>query len=357
MMTSVICERNGKAGCVQFDLSNSEGALPIQALLEIFQTLSNWAKDPDVEFILFESSREAEGIFLGGDALPLLEASRSIDIQALSYIQSAYRLCQAIAHFPKPVLTLLGGRSRLFNSGVALNSLFRIASEKTTLGFPETGFGFIPDGGASLYLSRLPDGIGAWLALTGAKLRGEEVLAAGLATHFCHASELRALRQALSKSGLKVLKEFQKSNASGTIKNRAEIETLFAGDCANTIKKNLENGSDWAKRQATKFSAKSPIATKVALRQLRTARYFSSVNEALRIDYRIASRLVFTRAFREGVRAQFVDRDFCPWWRPQVVNGVTFDMVASFFSPLEDGELELPSWKSAAPLEALMVAA
>lgn len=356
MMAPIICERLGRVGCVLLNKSTGCDELPIEGLTALNHTLSVWAQDPSIELVLFENSPEVEGIFLDGDAPALIKASRSLDTQALEYVGGTYRLCQTIAHFPKPVLTVLGGRSRFFNTGVGLNSSVRIATEKTSFSFPETGFGFIPDGGASLYLSRLKGELGTWLAMTGAKLKGAEVMSAGLATHLYNSFELPALKQALSNEGLKALKSAERSTLDGLIK-QDEIATLFSGDCANIIKKNLEKGSDWAKSQATKFSAKSPIAIKIALRQLRTAKYLTSVNEALRIDYRIASRLIFRQSFREGVRAQYLDRDFCPWWRPQVVNAVTFDMVAEFFSPLQDNELDLPSVNYVGRVSNLMVAA
>ncbi|GJY01755.1 3-hydroxyisobutyryl-CoA hydrolase-like protein 2, mitochondrial, partial [Tanacetum coccineum] len=44
--------------------------------------------------------------------------------------------------------------------------------------------GFHPDSGASFYLYRLPGYLGEFLALTGEKLNGAELVACGLATHY-----------------------------------------------------------------------------------------------------------------------------------------------------------------------------
>lgn len=41
----------------------------------------------------------------------------------------------------------------------------------------------LPDVGAAHVLSRLPGGLGQYLGLTGARLRGDDLLYCGLATH------------------------------------------------------------------------------------------------------------------------------------------------------------------------------
>lgn len=49
---------------------------------------------------------------------------------------------------------------------------------------PSTVIGIFPDVGSAYVLSRLPGGLGQYLALTGARLRIDDLLHCGLATHF-----------------------------------------------------------------------------------------------------------------------------------------------------------------------------
>ena len=44
--------------------------------------------------------------------------------------------------------------------------------------------GLFPDVGGGHFLPRLPGGEGLYLALTGARLKGEDVFTAGVATHY-----------------------------------------------------------------------------------------------------------------------------------------------------------------------------
>lgn len=63
---------------------------------------------------------------------------------------------------------------------------------------PECGIGLFPDVGASHFLQRLPAGLGLLLALSGLRLKGPQLLWAGLATHFVRSEQLPALEAALA---------------------------------------------------------------------------------------------------------------------------------------------------------------
>lgn len=58
---------------------------------------------------------------------------------------------------------------------------------------PETAIGFFPDVGGSYFLCRLPDGVGNYLALMGARLGAPDVLHCNIATHFVPKAKLAKL--------------------------------------------------------------------------------------------------------------------------------------------------------------------
>lgn len=60
--------------------------------------------------------------------------------------------------------------------GLSANAPFRIATECTSFGMPETKIGYCPDVGASYFLSHLDGELGTYLALTSDSLRGRAVL-------------------------------------------------------------------------------------------------------------------------------------------------------------------------------------
>lgn len=55
--------------------------------------------------------------------------------------------------------------------------------------FNEVSFGFVPHGGASFYLSRLPGEIGTFLALTGLPITGIDAKEFGIADQIVHYSQ------------------------------------------------------------------------------------------------------------------------------------------------------------------------
>ena len=61
----------------------------------------------------------------------------------------------------------------------------------------ETAIGFFPDVGGSYFLSRLKGGMGMYLALTGARLKGRDAVEAGVATHYVPRSRLIDLKHSL----------------------------------------------------------------------------------------------------------------------------------------------------------------
>lgn len=121
----------------------------------------------------------------------------------------------------------------------------------------------------------------------------------------------------------------------------SESENCLSGGCANEIENALQSGGLWAKAQVTKVIAVSPFSALNALRQIRTGKYLDSINEASKIEYRITSRLLITRSFEEGFRANLSDTEFCQDWIPSSLKPVTLDDVAKFFRPCGSVELSL----------------
>merc|ERR1711915_683050 len=82
-------------------------------------------------------------------------------------------------------------------AGISINGRFRVASSRSLFAMPETAIGLFPDVGGSYFLPKLKGGIGMFLALTGQRLKGEDLFKVGLATHFCPENKLEELEGAL----------------------------------------------------------------------------------------------------------------------------------------------------------------
>ena len=77
--------------------------------------------------------------------------------------------------------------------GLSLYSTFKIATERTVLAMPEVRIGYFPDVGVTHYLSRLKNGLGLYLCLTGSFVKGKDCLTTGLANFYIHSEKLAEL--------------------------------------------------------------------------------------------------------------------------------------------------------------------
>ena len=82
---------------------------------------------------------------------------------------------------------------------------------------------------------------------------------------------------------------------------------------------------------------KSPTSQAIALRQMAVGASID-FDEALRVEYRIVSRVCRGRDFYEGVRARIVDKDNHPQWSAPPSQAE----VDAYFAPIGDDELRFP---------------
>jgi enoyl-CoA hydratase len=234
--------------------------------------------------------------------------------------------------------------------GIALPAKYRVATENTRLAMPETGIGLFPDVGGGWYLSRLRGRLGQFLALTGARLDGAEVVWAELATHYLHSERLAEAKARIIEHPGRIagiLSELSDKPPEARIGANAEkIARHFASDHYEDVLASLEAEADdprdeWAAKELATLHTKSPQTCKVALRQLATSARLDDFTDNMRMEYRIASRVLIRPDFAEGVRAVIVDKTNDPKWDPATPEGVSETLLDMIFAPLP----EVEEWK------------
>ena len=269
----------------------------------------------------------------GGDVRALYAARLAGDRHALnSFYWQEYRLNRAIHHCPKPYIAVIDGLVMGGGAGVSINGRYRLAGPGARFAMPETGIGFFPDVGASWFLSRCPGRIGLYLGLSGAVIGPADMLYAGLATHALPAGtrigglgDIAALPHEMGPAPLAAL--------------RGTIDGCFAGETIEEILAALDaEGGDWASQTAAILRKRSPLALKVALRQLRRASELD-FDQAMVIEYRLARHFMTGHDFFEGVRAAVIDKDRNPAWRPATLAEVNDELVESYFAPADGPDL------------------
>jgi enoyl-CoA hydratase len=208
---------------------------------------------------------------------------------------------------------------------------------------PEGAIGLFPDVGAGWYLSRLKGRIGPFLALTGARLDGAECLWAGLATHFVPGAALAEAKARIAadpEAIEAVLDDLSIEPPEPRLARNVErIDRLFASDRLEEILAALEaDNSKWALKELATLRAKSPLTCKVALREIAGAKTITDFAGEMRIEYRLAARVIMEPDFAEGVRAVLVDKDNAPRWNPADPQGISEAKLDALFAPLPAGE-------------------
>ncbi|MCH9751481.1 MAG: enoyl-CoA hydratase/isomerase family protein [Alphaproteobacteria bacterium] len=352
MTDSVLTKTEGGVGYITLNRPEALHALNFDMCETILAALRVWAQDPAVQLVVIDHADGSRGFCAGGDIAMLRESGMSDGKEARAFFAEEYRMNAVIKAFPKPYLALMDGVTMGGGVGLSVHGSHRVATERTLFAMPETGIGLFPDVGGGWFLPRLRGELGTWLALTGARLKGADVAAARVATHFLPSELLQNLKLQIAEADFsagaaemlgEILSRLTHSIPAGSFEPYMDvINTCFAGDSAEAIVAALEaDGSEWATRQLETIRTKSPETVKVALRQVREGGACETFEDNMRMEYRIGWRKVQSPDFIEGVRAVIVDKDHAPKWSPDTLEGVSDHDVAKYFEPLGENELSL----------------
>ena len=345
-MSDVLTRIEGKAVFLSLNRPKAIHALTLDMVHIMTEALFAWRDDPAVEVVIIDHA-DGRGFCSGGD-IAFLRASAMEDggVSGRKFFHDEYQLNHLLFTYPKPVIAFMDGITMGGGVGISQPARLRVATENTRFAMPETGIGLFPDVGGGWYLSRLEGRIGAFLALTGARLDGAECLATGLATHYLSAESLIDAKARIAEDPSRVdgiLGSLAIAPPEARIMaNMPQINRLFASDRYEDVIAALEaDGSDWAAKELATLKTKSPQTCKVALRQLAESLSCADFAANMVMEYRIASRVLLRPDFTEGVRAVIVDKDNQPKWMPSTPQAVKDDLLDAIFAPLPPEE----EWK------------
>jgi enoyl-CoA hydratase len=255
-------------------------------------------------------------------------------------LRDEYQLNALIGSYPKPYVALLHGITMGGGAGVSVHGRYRLADASLDFAMPETLIGFIPDVGSSYFLSRMAGAFGMYLALTGGRIGLGDAMAAGLVTHAISRDDFDPLLDALQagKAVDEAVRAVARKAPEATLAaQRRRIETIFSASSVEAILERLDrDGGEFAQKTAQAIRARSPTSLKLVYRQIREAAHLD-LKQCLAMEFRLASRVLGSSDFREGVRAALIDKDKNPQWQPAALAGV--GSVDAYFAPLGAGEL------------------
>ena len=330
---SLITNRDGRAGRILMNRPKVLNAIDQPMIRAMTKILLEWRDDPTIQLVIVEGAGD-RAFCAGGDIVDLRAnamAGRTNDVEA--FFAEEYELNKIIAGYPKPYISLIDGVCMGGGLGISIYGAYRVASEHAMFAMPETIIGFFPDIGGTWFLPRLPGELGAYLGLTGARVRGADSVRAGFATHYVPRAHIAALNAALAADGAGALGAFAETLPAGTLAGEREaIDRVFAGDSVPAIVARLNaEGTDWAAATLKLLNGVSPAACVWSLRALRAATNLN-LAEALAVELRMTRVITKHPDFIEGVRAALVDRDRNPKWTPASLDQVDPAVIDRVFA-------------------------
>ncbi|XP_057426993.1 3-hydroxyisobutyryl-CoA hydrolase-like protein 2, mitochondrial [Lotus japonicus] len=353
----ILVEGRAKSRAAILNRPSSLNALTTSMVARLKRLYDSWEENSDIGFVLMKGNGRA--FCSGGDVVRLYNSLNEGNAEAAEqFFKTLYSFVYLQGTYLKPHVAILDGMTMGCGSGISLTGMFSVVTDKTSFSHPEAQIGFHPDAGASYFLSRLPGYLGEYLALTGDKLNGVEMIACRLATHYSLNARLPLLEERLGKlitddpsvveASLAQYGDLVYPDGSSVLHKTDTIDRCFSHDTVEEIiealeKEAAETYDQWCLTVLRRMKEASPLSLKVILRSIREGR-FETLDQCLVREYRISLRGTSKHVssdFFEGVRARMVDKDFTPKWDPPSLKDVSEDMVEHHFYPFSEVESEL----------------
>lgn len=330
-------------------------SLPMCRLLDA--RLQAWAADDGLVAVVLNGAG-GKAFCAGGDLHALYRAMLEsppddawANVTARAFFETEYRLDHRIHRYSKPVLCWASGIVMGGGVGLMLGASHRIVTGATRFAMPEVTIGLYPDVAGTWMLSRLPRGIGTFLAFTGAQLGAGDCLHYGLADRVCDAGGLDALLAALAATDWSadpaghaaqvdvVLDACQTPEPEpGPLQRHADgirraCDRADFLEIAAAVAAWKDDSDPWLARAAATFLAGSPGSARLSHTLLARARH-QSLAETFRMEFTASLHCCAEPDFREGIRALLIDKDKTPRWNPATREQATAQWVQRYLAPL-----------------------
>ncbi|KAH9706084.1 3-hydroxyisobutyryl-CoA hydrolase-like protein 5 [Citrus sinensis] len=349
----VLGEEIGNVRLVTLNRPRQLNVISSKVVSLLAEYLEKWEKDDRAKLVIvklyavYVFSKVIDQVLLAEDS-------------CLEVVYRMYWLCHHIHTYKKTQVALAHGITMGGGASLMVPLKFSVVTEKTVFSTPEASIGFHTDCGFSFIHSRLPGHLGEFLALTGARLNGKELVAAGLATHFVPSEKLPELEKRLIglntgdeiavKSAIEEFSEDVQLDGQSVLNKQSIIDECFSKETVAEIIKSFEaeagkEGNGWIGPVLKGLKKSSPTGLKITLRSVREGRE-QSLAECLKKEFRLTInilRAIISADIYEGIRALTIEKDNAPKWDPPTLDKVDDDKVDLVFQPFgEDLELQIP---------------
>lgn len=295
-------------GVITLDRPKALNSINPEILYPVIEALEEWRGDDGVEQVVVTSS--GKHFCAGGDVRYAREAALSGNgEEADEFFAREYAMNLMIAEYPKPYISLISGVVMGGGLGLSAHGSHVVVTPDAFASMPEMNIGFFTDVGMSYRLQHLRKrpslDLGMFLALTGYRLRANDMMATGLATHLV--DSLDGLLERIVEEGPGVLDEVAvEPGPSELEKLYPLIDGAFSAPWSE-IKKTIAADPELAEVVEPLLKQASPSSL-VATAELMLANATNDLAASLENERRYAELLLREPDFHEGVRAVLVDK-------------------------------------------------
>ncbi|ETO24816.1 hypothetical protein RFI_12341 [Reticulomyxa filosa] len=232
--------------------------------------------------------------------------------------------------------------------GISVHGKYRVATEHSLFAMPESAIGFYTDVGGAHFLPRLvPKGLGMFLGLTGHRLKGSDVLHAGIATHFVPQSRVLEMEKKLiqtkyPESVPSILSEYAMHPIQLPLFSLApELEQIQKHFTLESVDKIIESlqfhgqtaTDSFAHQSCLALQNVSPTSLKLIFRALHEGQN-KTLKQVLDMEFGIVTQCFQSHDTIEGIRAVLIDKHKNPRWNPSHLSLVSDSYIDKYFKTI-----------------------
>jgi enoyl-CoA hydratase/carnithine racemase len=344
-----------KIGVATLNSPKTLNGLSLDMCRLLGQQLTRWSDDPAIALVIMDGAGE-KAFSAGGDLHGLYKAMQDntsgqawANTYAREFFDIEYRLDYQIHTYSKPILGWGSGIVMGGGVGLFMGASHRVVSETTRFAMPEISIGLFPDVGGTWMLARLPDGIGTFMALTGAQLGASDCQLLGLSDYVLETANWSALLSAMQQQPWSnervhndallrtLLLQMQPTQPlpAGPLQTHFQLlrQSCDGSDflqVVHNIQALADHEDPWLQRAAKTFLAGSPGSARLSFTLLDRVR-FMSLADVFREEYIVSLQCGVQGDFQEGIRALLIDKDKQPRWNPASYEQADALWVQRFF--------------------------
>lgn len=348
----IVATNTVSANFLYLNRPKSLNSLNLEMVRDLTSYMRKWETNPGSLGIVLSGIGD-KAFCAGGDILSLYKNGKAWkdngDFHAFNrnetFFREEYQLNWVTSRLVTPYIAFMNGITMGGGAGLALHGQHKVATQKTLFAMPETAIGFFPDVGASNFLTRLPHNIGMYLALTGDRVKGGDLIHLGLANHFMFTHDYPHLYNRMADDHHSIQQVAKIVNETAidsdelpklSLQPHIEcIERCFGQPTVPQIIEALKQETkdvEFAQKTLALLDRMSPLSLRVTHEQM-TRGSRMDLDECLEMEFDIARNMMDNADFYTGVESVLIkkERTKRPNWIHNNVNDVRDEHVYKYF--------------------------